>query len=214
MIPSAKDCLSSPRPSPRLRGAARHAGYSLLELLVALTIILVVAAVALSNIGGAREEAALLGAARSFKDEFMKARSVALRSNAQTAIRFETDTKGNAVYSTYVDGNWNGVLSADIASGVDRRVAGPIRLDAGVPEVRVAVIPGAPSPAPDSGFLSAEPIRFGTSRMVSFSTIGTGTPGTFYLSSRSAMAGVRVTGGSARIRIMLWRGKRWFDRQG
>jgi hypothetical protein len=28
------------------------------------------------------------------------------------------------------------------------------------------------------------------------------------------MAGVRVTGGSARVRIMILRGKRWVNRQG
>jgi hypothetical protein len=59
-----------------------------------------------------------------------------------------------------------------------------------------------------------EPIRFGNSRMVSFSPLGTGTPGTFYLRTKSTMAGVRVTGGSARVRIMLLRSKRWVDQQG
>ena len=50
--------------------------------------------------------------------------------------------------------------------------------------------------------------------MVSFSPLGTGTPGTFYLKNRWTMAGVRVTGASARVRIMILRGKRWIDRQG
>ena len=78
--------------------------------------------------------------------------------------------------------------------------------------VIVGVLPDVP--APDGGKLGSEPIRFGNSRMVSFSPIGTGTPGTFYLRTKSTMAGVRVTGGSARVRIMILRGKRWIDRQG
>lgn len=187
-------------------------GYSLLELLVVLGIILIMGAVALPNLLGFRQEAALVGAAQGFKAQFMRARSLATSKNTQTAIRFETDADGTPMYSTYIDGNFNGVYSAEIAAGIDTRIAGPFRLDAGQAGVVVGVLPDVP--APDGGRLGTEPIRFGNSRMVSFSPIGTGTPGTFYLRTKSTMAGVRVTGGSARVRIMILRGKRWIDRQG
>lgn len=187
-------------------------GYSLLELTVALGIILLMGSVALPNIIGYRQEAALLGAALGFKSEFMRARSIATTRNTQTAIRFETDVAGRTTYSTYVDGNFNGILAADIVNGTDRRIAGPFRLDAGQSGVEVGVLPDAPSP--EGGRLGSEPIRFGNSRMISFSPLGTGTPGTFYLRTKSSMAGVRVTGGSARVRIMILRGVRWIDRQG
>lgn len=187
-------------------------GYSLLELIVAVGIILLMAGVALPNIVGFRQEAALVGAALRFKSEFMKARSIATSKNTQTAIRFETEDDGTPMYATYIDGNFNGVYASEIEAGIDMRIAGPFRLDAGQQGVFVGVLPDAP--APDGGRLGAEPIRFGRSRMVSFSPLGTGTPGTFYLRTRSTMAGVRVTGGSARVRIMLLRGKRWIDRQG
>lgn len=189
-----------------------RAGYSLLELLVALGIMLVMLAVALPNLLGFRQEAALVGAAQGFKAQFMRARSIATSKNTQTAIRFETDADGTPMYSTYIDGNFNGVYSAEIAAGIDTRIAGPFRLDAGQSGVIVGVLPDVP--APDGGRLGPEPIRFGNSRMVSFSPMGTGTPGTFYLRTKSTMAGVRVTGGTARVRIMILRGKRWIDRQG
>ena len=191
---------------------ATQRGYSLLEMVVALGILLVLGSVALPNINGYRQEAALLGAAQNFKAEFMKARSIATKKNTETAIRFEKDAAGQIMYSTYIDGNSNGVVSADIAKGLDIRISGPFRLDAGQAGVDVGVLPDAP--APDGGLLGSEPIRFGNSRMVSFSPLGTGTPGTFYLRTRSSMAGVRVTGGSARVRIMILRGKRWIDKQG
>lgn len=187
-------------------------GYSLLELVVTSGILVVMGSVALPNILGYRQEAALVGAAQSFKSEFMRARSIATMKNTQTAIRFETDAAGRASYSTYIDGNFNGVLAGDIANGTDIRIAGPFRLDAGQSGVAVGVLPDAPSP--DGGLLGSEPIRFGNSRMVSFSPLGTGTPGTFYLCTKSSMAGVRVTGVSARVRIIILRGKRWIDRQG
>jgi prepilin-type N-terminal cleavage/methylation domain-containing protein len=187
-------------------------GYSLLEMLAALGIILIMGSVALPNINGYRQEAALLGAAQNFKAEFMKARSIALKKNTQTAIRFEKGPAGQTMYATYIDGNSNGVMSADISKGLDIRISGPFRLDAGQVGVEVGVLPNAP--APEGGLLGAEPIRFGNSRMVSFSTMGTGTPGSFYLRTKSTMAGVRVTGGSARVRIMILRGRRWIDKQG
>ena len=187
-------------------------GYSLVELLVALAVVVLTASVALPNILGYRQEAALLGTAMTFKAEFMKARSIAAMKNTETAIRFEKDDLGRTVFSTYIDGNRDGVLSSDIARGIDLRIAGPFLLDGAQTGVEVAVLPGATSP--DGGLLGPEPIRFGNSRMVSFSPLGTGTPGTFYLRNRTSMAGVRVTGGSARVRIMILRGKRWIDRQG
>ena len=187
-------------------------GYSLLEMLVALGIILVMGSVALPNINGYRQEAALVGAAWNFRSEFMKARSIAIKKNTQTAIRFEKGDAGLVMYATYVDGNLNGVTAADIARGLDARISGPFRLDAGQAGVSVGVLPNVASP--DGGPLGSEPIRFGSGRMVSFSPLGTGTPGTFYLCTRSSMAGVRVTPGSARVRIMILRGKRWIDRQG
>jgi type II secretory pathway pseudopilin PulG len=187
-------------------------GYSLLEMMVALGIVLLMGTVALPNIVGYRQEVALLGAAQRFKAEFMRARSIATMKNTQTAIRFETGAGGITMYSTYIDGNFNGVLSADIANGIDQRIAGPFRLDAGQSGVEVGVLPDVVSP--DGGKLGLEPIRFGNSRMVSFSPLGTGTPGTFYLRTRSTMAGVRVTGGSARVRIMILRSKRWVDQLG
>ena len=189
-----------------------EAGFTLTEALMALVIVVVMAAVALPNIAGYRQESALLGVARDFKSAFMKARSIAIMKNTQTAIRFETSPSGKTLYSTYIDGNSNGVLAADIRSGIDSRIDGPYSLDAGPGPVEVGVLPGAVSP--DGGPLGAEPIRFGSARMLSFSPVGTGTPGTFYLRTRSSMAGVRVTGGSARVRIMILRGKRWIDRQG
>jgi hypothetical protein len=48
--------------------------------------------------------------------------------------------------------------------------------------------------------------------MLSFSPMGTATPGTFYLAGESAQAAVRVTPGTARVRILFCRGRRWVER--
>lgn len=190
----------------------RVRGFSLVEVLCVLAGILVMAGVSLPYLRAYAVEAHLLGAGRTFVGEFRQARSIAIRRNTHTAIRFER-RDGVDYYSTYVDGNGNGVRSADIAAGVDGRISGPFRLDGKAPGVRVGINPGVPAPPPETGLLDpSDPIRFGASNMVSFSPLGSATPGTFYLAGETLQAGVRVTGGSSRVRLMICRGTRWSHR--
>ena len=78
--------------------------------------------------------------------------------------------------------------------------------------VRVAIPPNTPAPPPDHGTLdTSDPIRFGSSNMLSFSPLGTATPGTLYLAGEGILAAVRVNGGSARVRLMIYRGARWVE---
>jgi hypothetical protein len=133
---------------------------------------------------------------------------MAVRSGVYTAIRFERRLAGE-MYAVYADGNGNGVRSIDIRAGTDRLVAGPFPLTAGAPGVWVGINPDTPAPPPARGTLSGDPIRFGRSDILSFSPLGTATPGTFYLAGDGAQAAVRVTGGSARVRLMTWRGGAW-----
>jgi len=77
----------------------------------------------------------------------------------------------------------------------------------------VGINAGVPAIPPDSGILDpSDPIRFGASNMVSFSPLGTATPGTFYLAGEGLQGAVRVTGGSARVRLMVCRGRKWVER--
>lgn len=189
-----------------------QSGRSLVEALMVVAILLIFGGVSVPHLRAYAVEAHLLGAGRVFKGEFLKARSVAMRTGAQTAIRFEKRPEGD-YYSTYVDGNHNGVLAVEIASGKDRRIAGPLPLAARAPGVRVGINPGVPAPPPDGGFLDpGDPIRFGRSNMLSFSPLGTATPGTFYLAGEGVQAAVRVTPGSARVRLMVCRRTKWVER--
>lgn len=186
-------------------------GHTLIEMLMVVAIVMIMASVAIPNLRAYSVQAHILGAGRMFKGEFLRARSIAVKKNAQTAIRFETRSDG-AYYATYLDGNRNGVLSVDIQSGVDTMIAGPFRLDGKAPGVRVAILPNTPAPPPDHGTLDpSDPIRFGSSNMLSFSPLGTATPGTFYLAGEGIQGAVRVNGGSARVRFMICRGGRWTE---
>jgi prepilin-type N-terminal cleavage/methylation domain-containing protein len=183
-------------------------GFSLVELILVVALFVVAAAVSLPVFRAHTAEAHLVGAGQAFRSQFRRARSMAVRGNAYTAIRFESGPEGD-VYSIYTDGNGNGVRSAEIRSGIDRLVEGPFPLTGGAPSVRVGFLPGVPAVPPARGLLSGDPIRFGRADMLSFSPLGTATPGTFYLAGDGVQAAVRVTPGSARVRLMIWRGDPW-----
>lgn len=189
-------------------------GHTLIELMAALAVLVALFGVGRPWVEAYLAEARLLGAGRVFKGEFRRARSIAVRSGAQTAIRFERGADGTWFYSTYLDGNHNGVLSADIRRGVDRRISEPRRLDGGAARVNVGIHPNVPAPPPERGTLDpSRPIQFGSASMLSFSPLGTATPGTFYLAGELRQAAVRVSPGSARVRLMIWsRGRQWTER--
>ncbi|MBN2369978.1 MAG: prepilin-type N-terminal cleavage/methylation domain-containing protein [Vicinamibacteria bacterium] len=187
----------------------KQQGHTLIEMIIILVIVLTLAAISIPNLKAYAIDAYLLGAGRTFKGRFREAHSIAVRSNVQTAIRFELSDTG-AHYSIYVDRNHNGVLSRDIDRGVDQRIRGPLPLNGEAPGVWIGIHPNTPAPPPDHGMLDVErPIRFGSSMMISFSPLGTATPGTFYLAGKGGQAAVRVTPGSARVRLMIYRGGHW-----
>jgi len=188
-------------------------GHTLVEMVIVVAILVIFGTLSVPHIRAYSEEVHLLGAGQVFRGEFRKARSVATMRGVNTALRFESLPRGGWSLSTYTDGNHNGVLAADIALGIDRRILGPRQLTTGAGDVRVGINPGTPAVPPDRGTLDpADPIRFGQSNMLSFSPLGTATPGTFYLAGAHAQAAVRVTPGTARVRLMVCRGGRWIER--
>jgi prepilin-type N-terminal cleavage/methylation domain-containing protein len=187
-------------------------GHTLVEMLTVVAILLILATASIPHLRAYSAEAHLIGAGQVFRGEFRKARSMAVTRGVNTALRFE-EVDGGWTLSTYADGNRNGVRAADIRAGIDRRVIGPRQLTTGSGDVRVAINPGTPAIPPDHGTLDPDdPIRFGSSNMLSFSPLGTATPGTFYLAGSHAQAAVRVTPGTSRVRLMVCRGGRWRER--
>jgi len=190
----------------------REQGTTLVEMLVAVGILMTLLALAAPALRAYSEDAEVVGAADVFQGEFRKARSIAAMTGVQTAIRFEEAADGSYV-SVYQDGNHNGVLSADIARGVDKRVSGPRRLGSYVRGARVGIRPGTPAIPPERGVLdTSDPIRFGRSEMLSFTPLGGATPGTLYVAAAGLQAAIRVTGDTGRVRTLVYRGGQWRQR--
>src|SRR5204863_8364745 len=107
----------------------------------------------------------------------------AVARSREVALRF---SHKNGVYSftVFVDGNNNGVLSRDIQRGTDKPVRGPETLSDNFRNVDFAAQPGIPAIDPGSDPPGNDPIRLGVGNSVSFSKLGSATPGTNYLAGR------------------------------
>lgn len=88
----------------------------------------------------------------------------------------------------HVDGNANGLRTAEVVSGVDPELAPARRIGELFPGVRVA-----------EG--EQEGVRLGGTRLLTFSPLGTATSGSLYLTGRDGSRyAVRIAGGTARVR--------------
>lgn len=178
--------------------------YSVIELLVGLTLALLLCGASMPSLLAAREDVRADGAADFLVSQFQKTRMEALRRNAHVAVRFESDGD-DYLLAFYVDGNANGVRATDITSGVDALLRPRERLDQQFPGVRFGFEEGVTDVDGVRSADNPDPIRFGRSRMLSFSPMGTSSSGTVYLHGRGhRQLAVRVLGGTGRIRSVVF----------
>jgi hypothetical protein len=142
-----------------------------------------------------------LGAARYLSSQLQLARAEAVARAANTAVRFER-TAGSYTFSTYADGNRNGVSLADIADGTDRRLAAAISLKTQFRGVDFGM--AADVPPPDGAlFDDDDPVRFGVTSMAVFTAHGTATPGSVYIKgSRGTQYVLRVFGDTGKTHLL------------
>lgn len=183
-----------------------RAGVALPDLLVSVALISTLLAAALPLFATVREWGRGVAAAHYLAGRLRAARADALARSSRVAVQF-SGRGGRLGYAVYRDGNGNGVRTSEIRSRVDPEVAPWEALSGQFPGVDFGFVAGrnTPAPPPDSQtFTDADdPIRFGPSRLASFSAMGTGTPGSVYLRTRGGdQFAVRILGGSGRIRVL------------
>ena len=195
---------------------ARSDGYSFVELLFAVALSVTLASIAGAAVaqGTARLRAEV--ALRTVVGRFLDARAEAVRRGAVVAIVFSR-CDDSWCLEVVADGNGNGVRRAEIASGTDRAIERPWRVEDATGVLRVAVTDDLPPLAPGEPAVAAgdDPVRFGSADLASFSPLGTATSGSLLLSSRHRGAfAVRVLGPTGRVRALAFDPDRrvWRDR--
>ena len=187
-------------------------GYSLLELLVAITLLTIVSGMAVPIMSSAVDHARAAAAARYLAGKLALSRMDAVKRSTYVALRFES-RDGRYHFRTYVDGNGDGLRTADVARNVDVP-RGPLEaLEFHFPGVTFGIADGVSPVSPDEE-LNGDPIRIGRSEFLSFSPLGSATSGTLYIRGRPKhQFAVRILGVTGRITVLRFdfQNRRWID---
>jgi len=176
-------------------------GYSLLEVLMAMTILVVVAGAAIPLAHSSVDRTRAAAAANYLAGRLSTARFEAVRRSACVAVQFLQRPDGYWL-QTYVDGNRNGVLSRDIASGIDLPLTANERIDYHFTGIAFGIQPGVTGIDPGP-FDTGDPVQIGSSSLFSFSPTGSSTSGTLFIHGiRGNQFAVRVLGATGRTRIL------------
>ena len=176
-------------------------GYSLLEVLMAMTIMVIVGGAAIPLTHGSVDRSRAAAAARYVAGRMAMARFEAVRRSAHVAIRFIERADGYWLQA-FADGNRNGVLTGDISSGVDSPITIDERLDYHFSGVRFGIRANVTGIDPGP-FNAADPIQIGSSTLLSFNPNGSSTSGTVFLHGlRGNQFAVRILGATGRTRIL------------
>ena len=144
-----------------------------------------IAAATVPPVAAALERSRTLAAARFLQSRMMLARSQAVSRGTMVALRL-TGAPGDTTLSTILDGNRNGVLQADIVSGIDVPV--------GTPAALTVLFRG----------VTFSPITAGGT-VLSFSPVGTSSSGTITVEGRDgARFAVRLLGATGRARVLRY----------
>jgi type II secretory pathway pseudopilin PulG len=174
------------------------------EILVVTALIVAIAGMAVPQALAAVDRSRTWSAARYLASRMAVARTQAVMRSTNVALRFDRAGSG-ITFRMFADGNRNGVRSADIASGADPALGASTRLPDLFPGVDIAVTPAAGS---------IEPIRIGSSNLLSFTALGTATAGSIYIRGRDGLQlAVRIFGATGRTRIQRFEPQsgRWVD---
>jgi type II secretory pathway pseudopilin PulG len=169
-------------------------GFTLLDVIFAIAVMAILTAIAVPQTMASMDRSRAWAASRYLAGRMALARMQAVGRSATVALRF-SDAASGFGFDTFVDGNRNGVRTSEIGSGVDRPLDPLVQLSDLFPGVVIGL-------AADS---SGDPVRTGSSSLLSFTPAGTATSGTIYIRGRDGSRfAVRVLGATGRTRVLRY----------
>ena len=177
-------------------------GFTLIELMLAVTLTTVLVGIAIPLTGSTIDDLRTGAAARYMAGRIATGRMDAINRSRAVALRFQASTP-DYQFAPYVDGNGNGVRSADIRAGVDPPVGTPRQLADDFTGVHFGLEIGVPD-VDGVRNASTDGVRIGTARILTTSPDGTSSSGTLYLQGRRAQYAVRVLGATGRTRVLKY----------
>jgi prepilin-type N-terminal cleavage/methylation domain-containing protein len=181
----------------------RHpAGFTLIELVFTMALVVLLAGFALPVGGDALDDMRTRAAARYVAGCIASARMGSINRARAIGLRFLAASP-DYQFTSYVDGNGNGVRTLDIQSGADLPLASARQLGSDFRAVHFGLAVGIPDL---DGVLNTatDGVRIGTARILTLSPDGTATSGTLYLQGARAQYAIRVLGATGRTRVLKY----------
>lgn len=181
---------------------ASRAGYSLLELMFALGLSATISAAAAPQLLSSVDDVRAAGAVRFLSARLQQVRMEAIARSADVALQF-SQAAGGYTYAVYIDGNGDGVRTTDIQRGVDLQIMAADRLSDHFAGVDFGVLPALPPVDRGGSPPGADPIKLGSSNILTFTPLGTATPGSLYVRGRRDLQYViRIFGETGKTRTL------------
>ena len=191
--------------------SAAERGFTLADLLLVLAVLGIAVTVSTPPLLRMSARLRLRMAATEASRIFYLARSYAVRHDANVGVKFHPgEGRAPTTWELRLDGDGDGVRSADVRSGTDPPVPAPgggvlrpARFASGIG----LGFPDGPLPRDPGGHRLVrrdDPIRFNRSDIAAFGPLGTATPGSLYLTDGALLAAVRVDGRSGHVRVLLY----------
>jgi type II secretory pathway pseudopilin PulG len=186
-------------------------GFTVVELLLAIGVIAAVLAMSVPISSTAMDDVRTAMAARYVEGRIMDARMRAVTRSAYVGLRFEASS-GDYRVAEFLDGNGNGIRTAEIHAGVDRQRGSAALLRESFSGVSFGLRPEIPDI--DGVVMAGDGVRIGTSRLLTLGPDGTATSGTLYVRGRRSQYAVRVLGATGRTRVIRFDvgTRRWISR--
>ena len=189
------------RADPTMRTILRQAGYTVLELLLVVSVTATLAGIAVAAVSGTVDHLRAAGAARYVAGRIATARLEAIRRSTTVGIRFD-GTGADYTLATFIDGNGNGLRATDISRGADRPSGRAERLDEHFAGAAFGLLPGVPDM--DGSTTTSDGVRIGSTSFLSLAPDGSATSGTLYVHTRLAQYAVRILGATGRVRVFRY----------
>ena len=204
--------MTEARPPLRLRRYGGTSGAALIDIIVATSLCVLMAAIAVPVIGGTLDRERTLIGAHYLAGQLQRARRESLRRARSVAVRIEMTGERTAL-RLFADGNGNGVLQRDIDRGVDVPLTPLVWLEEQARDISLRInqditeVSGSATLVPGD-----DPLRIGNTSLLAFSPVGGATSGTLYVAAhRGPQMAIRVFGATGRVRVLMFdaRTRQW-----
>jgi len=148
------------------------------------------------------DEVRTAGAVRYLSTRLQRARLDSVVRSTDVGLQF-VGAGGGYTVGIYRDGNGNGIRSRDIQRGVDPLIGALERLPDLFAGVDFGALPGLPPVDPGGTPPGTDPIRLGSSNILTFTPLGTASTGSLYVRGRrNIQYVVRIVGETGKTRVL------------